>query len=253
MPLTNHAPRSGEIRRSGRATKGQHTKNQEAEASPPKPKSKSRVQSTIPNSAEPDDDDENDDEEEAIIRCICGANEDEEGWMMISCEDCTAWQHNLCMGITEEEELLPETYYCEQCKPEDHKDLLAAIERGDKPWEERIVKRHEEEKAAKAKKGKKGKPKTPRTSTAAEPTESSDTPAKVTPARSVTAPIALEAGTKRKFDAVEVTNGSEKVNIPTERHFFSRKANVIALGILQRSFFNDSYCRLDRETQVWWT
>jgi hypothetical protein len=211
MPLTDNVPRSGEIRRSGRATKGQHTKNQETEASPPKRQPKSKGKSTKPSSAEPEDDEE---EEEAIIRCICGANEDEEGWMMISCEDCTAWQHNLCMGITEQEELLPEAYYCEKCKPEDHADLLAAIKRGEKPWEERIAKRREEEKAAKAKKGKKGKAKSARASNATEPIEASSTPAKSTPARSVAASVAPEAGTKRKFDAVEDANGNGQVRTP---------------------------------------
>jgi PHD-finger len=244
MPLTDHVPRPGEIRRSGRATKGQHTKLQEAEASPLKPKPKSRVQSTVPNSADPDLEDDNDEEEEAIIRCICGANEDEEGWMMISCEDCTAWQHNLCMGITEQEDLLPETYYCEQCKPEDHADLLAAIERGDKPWEERIVQRHEEEKAAKAKKGKKGKAKSARPSNAAEPVESSNTPAKSTPAKSAAAPIASEAGTKRKFDAVEAANGNDKVRTFTERRFPLSKLTSCTLGTPKRSSCSDYYCRL---------
>jgi hypothetical protein len=54
----------------------------------------------------------------------------------------------------------PDKYYCEQCKPEDHKELLAAIARGEKPWEEVARKREaaEAEKAAKKKKGgKKGR------------------------------------------------------------------------------------------------
>ncbi len=49
----------------------------------------------------------------------------------------------------------PDKYYCEQCKPEDHKELLAAIARGEKPWEEVARKRDaaEAEKATKKKKG----------------------------------------------------------------------------------------------------
>lgn len=49
----------------------------------------------------------------------------------------------------------PDKYFCEQCKPDDHKELLAAIARGEKPWEEVARKREaaEAEKAAKKKKG----------------------------------------------------------------------------------------------------
>lgn len=76
---------------------------------------------------------------------------------MICCDRCEAWQHNSCMGLPEE---WPEKkkYFCEQCKPQDHKELLAAIKRGEKPWEmakQRMQQAYAEELAAK-KKGKKG-------------------------------------------------------------------------------------------------
>lgn len=66
------------------------------------------------------------------------------------------------MGIPEDESQLPDNYLCEQCSPQDHKQLLAAIARGEKPWEERALQRkREEEEERKAKKrgkgGKKGK------------------------------------------------------------------------------------------------
>ena len=78
---------------------------------------------------------------------------------MICCDNCLAWQHNTCMGLSDDDDMLPEKYYCEQCKPEDHKELLSAMARGEKPWEERNAQkeREEEEKKARKRKGKKGK------------------------------------------------------------------------------------------------
>lgn len=100
-------------------------------------------------------------EEEETIRCICGVTEQDddtdEDW--IACEACSAWQHNVCMGVTTNAaELEDLNYWCEQCKPEDHKELLEAIERGEKPWVERR-KAHEEaeREAAKSKKPRRGK------------------------------------------------------------------------------------------------
>ena len=44
-------------------------------------------------------------------------------------------------------------YYCEQCRPQDHKELLTKIKRGERPWEEAKQKQEE----AKRKKGKRGR------------------------------------------------------------------------------------------------
>ena len=143
-----------EPRRSGRATKGQHTKDRDIpeEKSVPKGK-KTKGKSSKAASEEPDPE-----EDEAIIRCICGATEDDEGLMMIVCDNCEAWQHNLCMSVTEVEDELPEAYFCEECAPEQHVELLAAMKRGEKPWEAKKKQREEEDKAKKkGKKGKKGK------------------------------------------------------------------------------------------------
>jgi hypothetical protein len=66
------------------------------------------------------------------------------------------------MGVTEDENALPEQYWCELCKPENHKELLEQVARGEKPWEEKLLARlkAEEEKGKKGKKGaKKGKSK----------------------------------------------------------------------------------------------
>lgn len=77
---------------------------------------------------------------------------------MICCEKCEAWQHNECMEMSENDDELPDKYYCEQCHPKDHKELLAKIARGEKPWEERAKQREAEEaqKKGRKKKGKKG-------------------------------------------------------------------------------------------------
>ena len=141
-----------EIRRSHRATKGQYTKERDIieDAAPPK-KGRGKGAKAKVQEAE-------DEEDDAKIRCICGEydEEEEESRTMICCDNCEAWQHNDCMLLPDG--FSPEKYFCEQCKPEDHKDLLAAIERGEKPWEEVAARRKaaEAEKLAK-KKGKKGK------------------------------------------------------------------------------------------------
>jgi len=141
---------SDEPRRSGRATKGQHTKNHE-EDPPPKKKGKGKGGKGSTSEAEENGDDD------AIVRCICGDTEDYRGWMMIVCERCEAWQHNFCMDVTEDDDQLPDEYYCEQCKPENHKELIAAMKRGEKPWVEKIRRREEEEKQKKKKGNRKSK------------------------------------------------------------------------------------------------
>lgn len=77
---------------------------------------------------------------------------------MICCDQCSAWQHNDCMGLTFMKGQEPDQYYCEQCRPENHTNLLAKINAGEKPWEEVAERRRREaeEKRSKRKKGKKG-------------------------------------------------------------------------------------------------
>ncbi|OAL17852.1 hypothetical protein AYO22_11196 [Fonsecaea multimorphosa] len=121
-------------RRSGRATKGQYSKDRDIpEEVPAKKKGKgkgSKAKAT-----------EHEEESEEIIRCVCGTYEEEEDVprAMICCDTCSAWQHNGCMGLAEDYE--PAQYFCEQCRPEDHEELVAAIARGEKPWEEAIKQR----------------------------------------------------------------------------------------------------------------
>ncbi|KAJ5826111.1 hypothetical protein N7474_003249 [Penicillium riverlandense] len=147
-----------EPRRSGRATKGQH-KNLDIVAADAPKKGKGKGPKDKKTSAEPTPESP-DGEDEEIIRCICGQYEEEEETErdMICCDQCSAWQHNDCMGLVFPKGQEPDEYYCEQCRPENHKALLAKIARGEKPWEELAEKRRQEaeEKKKKGKKGKKG-------------------------------------------------------------------------------------------------
>jgi PHD-finger len=145
-----------EIRRSGRATKGQYTKdrdiNDEATSKRQGKGKKGRGKAETEPSG---------DEEDEYIRCVCGHYEPEEESerSMICCDTCSAWQHNDCMGLPDDPSYAPPEYFCEQCKPENHKGLLAGMARGEKPWEE-VGKRREAaeaEKLAKKKGPKKGR------------------------------------------------------------------------------------------------
>jgi hypothetical protein len=138
-----------DIRRSGRANKGHHTKNQDLFDEPPPPtkskskgrgdkkaKSQSARSESTQSGAQQDPEAEEEEEEEAIIRCVCGDQRDIRGRQMICCDNCSAWQHVKCLGLQEGEHWNEEstTYFCEQCKPADHVELLAAMARGEKPW-----------------------------------------------------------------------------------------------------------------------
>ncbi|KAH8722806.1 SPOC domain-containing protein [Phaeosphaeriaceae sp. PMI808] len=140
-----------ETRRSGRANKGQHTKNHDLADEPPVPKTKAQVKADkkgqakgkleVPRaqsaqsaqSAEPEEEEE-EEEDNAVIRCVCGDQRDIRGRQMICCDMCEAWQHNKCLSLPEGDYWEDKTYYCEQCKPQDHQELLAAMARGEKPW-----------------------------------------------------------------------------------------------------------------------
>lgn len=81
----------------------------------------------------------------------------------IACDNCSVWQHNVCVGISAFTEDIPANYLCEQCGPQNHKPLLDAKAKGVDLWVERrnayereLAQKEAEEEAAK-KKGKKGK------------------------------------------------------------------------------------------------
>ncbi|KAI9736519.1 MAG: PHD finger protein 3 [Claussenomyces sp. TS43310] len=150
-----------EPRRSVRATKGQHTKSLDLlDQTGEMPKKRGGKKAAAAKKATSQEAASGAEDEE-IIRCICGVTEQDddtdEDW--IACETCSAWQHNVCMGVTTNAaELENLNYWCEKCKPEDHRELLDGIAHGEKPWEDRRKAHDEAEREAqKAKKGKKGK------------------------------------------------------------------------------------------------
>jgi len=198
---------SDEVRRSGRATKGQHTKNVDEPEVPAPKRGKAgrpaKAAKQVRNETTPPEEDEGD----AIIRCVCGyveEDEDDERTMVI-CDKCSAWQHNICMGISENAQDLPEHYFCEQCKPEDHKELLAQMARGEKPWEERNAQkqREEEEKKGRKRKGKKGKRGRPSEVQSEKPKElnGAQAPAVPSPVSQESLVAQPEVGQKRKLPA----------------------------------------------------
>ncbi|OAP61416.1 hypothetical protein AYL99_03619 [Fonsecaea erecta] len=82
--------------------------------------------------------------DEEVTRCICGQAEypgpspllrqqqtipdavtDDTGNFFVQCDNCSVWQHGGCMGLLDES-MLPDEYYCEQCKPEFHKITKSA-------------------------------------------------------------------------------------------------------------------------------
>lgn len=148
---------SDEPRRSVRATKGQHTKSLDLLDQPAEPMKKRGGKKGAGKKAASQEASAAEDGED-IIRCICGATtqSDDADEMWIACTNCDAWQHNVCMGVSTDQDVLKDIeYYCEQCKREDHQEYWAAVERGEKIWETRNQK-YEQEVAA-AQKNKKGK------------------------------------------------------------------------------------------------
>ncbi|KLO14270.1 hypothetical protein SCHPADRAFT_851298 [Schizopora paradoxa] len=65
---------------------------------------------------------EDEEEESGETRCVC--EDSDAAGFMIQCEMCKAWQHGLCMGFASESAIPQGDYYCEQCKPEEHVELL---------------------------------------------------------------------------------------------------------------------------------
>jgi hypothetical protein len=45
--------------------------------------------------------------------------------LMIQCDSCNAWQHAKCLGIPQNQ--VPDVYYCEQCRPDLHVELLKSV------------------------------------------------------------------------------------------------------------------------------
>ena len=230
-PLTQ-VGRADEPRRSGRATKGQHTKKQETPEAPPKPKGKKGKSKAAKQASTEPTPDEDGEEDDSVIRCLCGAEEDEGGYRMICCDACEVWQHNICMGLPEEEDLQPDSYYCEQCRPQNHKELLAAMARGEKPWEDRMRQHEEEEKKAKRNRGKKGKGGARQARPSQTASEIVEEPSAAAPPAAAPPALAAEPQEdtkKRKFSELESSHGKPGVseNPYCDAHLFHFFRNYV--------------------------
>ncbi|KAI5370643.1 putative Zinc finger, PHD-type, transcription elongation factor S-II, central [Septoria linicola] len=147
---------SDEPRRSGRATKGQH-KNASSSPAPSVKPTKNNKAKANRKSTEADlelQHNEDDEEDEEVIRCICGNTNPKDKRAFIGCDACTVWQHNVCMGVHDDEDDVPEHYFCEECRPEEHPETVQAIERGEKIWETRNRIFQNEKKMSKSRKSK---------------------------------------------------------------------------------------------------
>lgn len=129
-------------RRSARSTKGVNSRFSEintVETASPTPAKhrKSTPKNSTPASESPGKEDGVEGKPDDIIRCVCGASEEDEDddRMMIQCEGCDAWQHTQCMGILKKK--IPKQYFCEICSPEQHEFLLGQMALGEKPWEKK--------------------------------------------------------------------------------------------------------------------
>ena len=48
--------------------------------------------------------------------------DEEDPGLMVMCETCKVWQHGICVNLSEDAK--DQDYYCEQCRPDLHVDLL---------------------------------------------------------------------------------------------------------------------------------
>ncbi|KAI9666981.1 MAG: hypothetical protein M1831_001486 [Alyxoria varia] len=142
-----------EPRRSGRATKGQHTKTLD-DALAPEPSSKTKGKGKASKKAAAVSPEEDEEDEDENIRCVCGETEEgDEGREWIGCDKCEVWQHNNCMGIPEIQNQIPDQYFCERCRPDQHKELLDAVAAG-QTFEAVAAARREEARRPNAQRGK---------------------------------------------------------------------------------------------------
>lgn len=138
---------------------------------------------------------EEEEDEDDEIRCVCGDDNENDKRAFVSCDACSVWQHNICMGVPEDEDEVGEHYFCERCQPQDHEETVASIKNGDKIWETRNKIYAQEKKMSRSRKSKSGKPgwlkKDLKSSAGAEEQKQTPTPV----------PDTKESGNKRKRES----------------------------------------------------
>lgn len=98
----------------------------------------------FPDDEEIGDDEADDlDEEQEITRCVCGNDELQQlginnqlqqlllseyeisidQGLFIQCDKCSVWQHGYCVGLFINDDV-PDKYWCEQCRPENHIEIV---------------------------------------------------------------------------------------------------------------------------------
>jgi hypothetical protein len=147
-----------EPRRSGRATKGQHKNASSSPPPAPKPAKGTATKQTKKAAASQEIKEEEEGDEDDVIRCVCGDDNEADKRAFVSCDACSVWQHNICMGVPEDEDEVGEHYFCEECRPEEHEETVDSIKKGEKIWEVRNKTYLQEKKMSKSRKSKSGKP-----------------------------------------------------------------------------------------------
>ncbi|KAK4549451.1 hypothetical protein LTR36_006448 [Oleoguttula mirabilis] len=201
---------SDSTRRSGRANKGVHTKASSSPA-PPNPNKPAGKATKTKGKKSAKAEAEEEDGEEDVIRCICGDDNPQDKRPFIGCEACLVWQHNVCMGEPQEEDDVPDHYFCEECRPEEHKETLIALAQGRRIWEERTNQWKQWRKMSASRRKSKGKGED------AKPTWlKKDVPDEEEPVVEEVAEVAevQETGTKRKRESVKPE--SEPVEVQPE-------------------------------------
>jgi len=151
--------RPDEPRRSGRATKGQHKNASSSPPPAPKPAKVAAAKQTKKTAAAQEiKEEEEEGDEEDVIRCVCGDDNEADKRAFVSCDACSVWQHNICMGVPEDEDEVGEHYFCEECRPEEHAETIESMKKGEKIWEARNKMYLQEKKMSKSRKSKSGKP-----------------------------------------------------------------------------------------------
>ena len=144
----SNAPKSNH--NNGRAKRKGKEKERHQTTTDPTPESAAQKAKHSVSSEEPPLDPQ-EDEEQGITRCVCGStgacpfnkptfisfnethtilyeeDDPDAGEFMVQCETCKVWQHGLCMGYESEDQLHDDDYYCEECRPELHQDLIKFV------------------------------------------------------------------------------------------------------------------------------